>query len=139
MWSASVLLITSGAILLLFYGPTIGMIQNLVEPRIRATSTAMFSILYSLFGAGFGPVFVGFTSDQLAAASYPDGDFATQCVGGAASKGFASLSPACQYASALGVQRALQLAVCIFFLAAISYFLAARTLARDLYQPPKVP
>lgn len=40
----TVLLIISGCFLLLYYGPTIGMIQNLLEPRMRATGAAVFGM-----------------------------------------------------------------------------------------------
>jgi hypothetical protein len=43
---------------------------------------------------------------------------------------------ACKSASALGVQNALTAAVCVFWLAAISYYMASRTLRQDLYVAP---
>ncbi|MAW78725.1 MAG: hypothetical protein CMI63_00675, partial [Parvularcula sp.] len=41
---------------------------------------------------------------------------------------------ACAEASALGIQRALNVAVCIFFVAALLYFLASRKLRDDFYE-----
>jgi hypothetical protein len=59
------------------------------------------------------------------------------CPGGVAPAGSAeALMEACKNASAIGVQHALTAAVCVFFLAAISYSMASRTFREDLYAPP---
>jgi predicted MFS family arabinose efflux permease len=132
---ATTLLILAGSMLLLFYGPTSGMIQNLLEPRMRATGIASFALLYTVLGSGLGPTFVGFVSDRMAVASYA-GDFFADCPGGVAPEAAsAALAAACETASAAGVQRALLVAVCIFFVAAFFYYLASRTLREDLYNP----
>ncbi len=59
---ATLVLTAGAALLLLFYGPTLGMIQNLLEPKMRASGVALFSTFYTLFGAGFGPAVVGVLS-----------------------------------------------------------------------------
>lgn len=133
---ATVLLIFAGSMLLLFYGPTSGMIQNLLEPRMRATGIACFTLLYTLVGSGLGPTFVGFVSDRMATISFANGDFHTSCPGGIAPAGSdAALVQACAQASADGVQKALLIAVSIFFVAGLFYLLAARTLREDAYHP----
>ena len=133
---AAVMLTTSAAFLLLFYGPTLGMIQNLLEPRMRATGVALFSTLYTIFG-GLGPFFVGFLSDRFARAAFTGGAFTDVCPGGVAPAGAAPLvAAACANASALGIQEALTVGVCVFFLAAFMYLMAARTLRKDLFVAP---
>jgi hypothetical protein len=132
--SGTVLLIVSGCFLLLYYGPTIGMIQNLLEPRMRATGAAVFGMLYTLVGYGGGPTFVGWMSDRVAAASFPAGDYLARCQGvKTALRASGGLDQACAAAAATGVKSALMSAVCVFFVAAAMFLLAARTLRRDYY------
>ncbi|MBC2776776.1 spinster family MFS transporter [Parasphingopyxis marina] len=133
--AATALLIVSGVMLMLFYGPSAGMIQNLLEPRMRATGIALFTLFYSLIGYGLGPVFVGFVSDRMAVSAYGPGFFA-DCPGGVAPEGAsAALASACASASADGVQQALLVAICVFFVAALFFLLASRTLREDAYIP----
>ena len=80
-FAASILLVLAGATLLLFFGPTTAMIQNLLQPRMRATGAALYTMLYTMIGAGLGPTFVGFVSDRLAARAFA-GDYAAACPGG---------------------------------------------------------
>jgi len=134
---AYIVLTGAAAILLLFYGPTLGMIQNLLEPKMRATGVALFTTLYTAIGAGLGPTFVGFMSDRFTQAAFGDGNFKQICPGGVAPAGAPdTLMHACTNASAIGVQHALTAAVCVFWLAALSYYMASRTLRRDLYVAP---
>lgn len=131
--AATVLLIMAGSCLMIFYAPTSGMIQNLLEPRMRATGAAIFAMLYTLFGYGLGPTFIGLVSDVTASIAYA-GDFQTDCPGGgAADRSDAAMAAACQAASSIGIQRALLIAVCIFFVAGFFYYLASRTLREDLH------
>jgi predicted MFS family arabinose efflux permease len=136
-FAATIVLTGAAAVLLLFYGPTLGMIQNLLEPKMRATGIALFTTLYTAIGAGLGPPFVGFVSDYFTQNAFTAGSFHEMCPGGVARPGSAeALMQACASASALGVQNALTAAVCVFWLAAISYFMASRTLRQDLYVAP---
>lgn len=132
--SGTVLLIVSGCFLLLYYGPTTGMIQNLLEPRMRATGAAVFGMLYTLVGYGGGPTFVGWMSDRFAASAFPGGDYFGRCHSlKAAAHAAGGLDRACAAAAAVGVRSALMSAVCVFFLAAAMFLLAARSLRRDYY------
>lgn len=132
-WLGSVLLIVSGAALLLFYGPTQGMIQNMLEPRMRATGAALFSILYTIFGYGMGPTFVGWLSDRYAAVAYIGTDYFAQCHGGAKAALARAGADACAAAATYGIKWALMSAVLVFFVAAICYLVAARTMRDDFY------
>ena len=132
--TASVVLTASAAVLLLFYGPTLGMVQNLLEPKMRASGIAVFSTFYTLVGAGFGPPIVGALSDHFAQRAFGEAIFKTTCPGGVAPKGSAqALIDACANASAIGIREALTAAVCTAFIACLCYFLASRTLRDDLY------
>lgn len=131
----SVMLCLSGAALLLFYGPTLGMIQNLLEPRMRATGAALFAILYTIFGSGMGPVAVGWMSDRFAGSVFAGGNYLEQCHGGgkAALAAARSLVDPCAVAATYGIKSALMAAVCVFFIASICFVIASRTLREDFY------
>jgi predicted MFS family arabinose efflux permease len=136
---AYIVLTAAAAALLLFYGPTLGMIQNLLEPKMRATGAALFTSLYTLVGSGLGPPFVGFMSDLFSQRAFGRENFKASCPGGIAPPGSeADLVAACTNASATGVQNALTAAVCVFFIAAFFYYLASRTLREDVYVAPAV-
>jgi MFS family permease len=133
---ASCLLVVGGSLLFLYTGPTQGMIQNMLEPQMRATGIALFFLLFTLIGSGLGPPFIGFVSDRFASASFTQGDYLTQCAGGRAVVDILqSVQQACADAAALGVRRALLASICIFFASGVCYLLASRTLRDDLYDP----
>lgn len=60
----------STLLLFTFLGPTAGTIQNLLDPRMRATGHALVNIFSGMVG-GLGPVIVGWLSDRLAADGLP--------------------------------------------------------------------
>lgn len=108
-----------------YYAPTLAMVQNMAASDMRASAVAIFGLVASLIGIGFGPTLVGLASDLLAAAAY-DGDFTAACLSGPS-----AAAPACLEASAVGLQRALVLALVVFLWGAVHFLLAARTLVRD--------
>lgn len=125
---AVVLLLLAGSLLLVFYGPTSGMIQNLLSARMRATGIALYTLLYTLLGSGLGPVLVGAISDRMAARSYA-GAFHVDCPKGLPLPGApAEIVEACRAASALGLQLALCVAVSLLFVSALCFLRAARGL-----------
>lgn len=125
LWSAIALLLAAGAVLLLYYAPTTGMIQNLLPPQMRASGIALYSLLYTLIGSGLGPVFVGGASDFFGARSYA-GNYAVDCPNGLPSAGASELQAlACANASASGLTYALSLSVLIFVVSAACFLKAA--------------
>lgn len=119
------LLLVAGSLLLMFFGPTTGMIQNLLPARMRASGVALYTLLYTLIGSGLGPVFVGGMSDVFAARSYP-GIYSADCPHGLAPAGaLAERAAACAAASADGIQIALSLSVLSFFAAALCFLFAS--------------
>ncbi len=128
-------LLGGGAVLLCFYSPAIGMIQNMCPPHMRALAAALYTTLYSLFGLSLGPAFIGFFSDHFASVHFTGGVFAAQCVGGIGARGAApALSAACRLASSEGLRDALSVGALVFLWAALHFLLAARTYRRDLYR-----
>jgi MFS family permease len=55
-------------------GPTFGVVQNAVEPRRRATATALLYVFLNVVALGGGPLFTGWVIDRSGAlgASLPD-------------------------------------------------------------------
>ena len=52
-------------------GPTFGVVQNSVDPRRRATATALLYIFLNVVALGGGPVFTGWVIDRLVAQGAP--------------------------------------------------------------------
>jgi hypothetical protein len=131
--AAITLLVAAGASMLVFYGPTSGMIQNLLPARMRASGAALYLLLYTVMGSGLGPVFVGGLSDWAGARHYGAG-YARDCPHGLPAAGASpELARACAEASASGLQTALTLAVLVLFVSALC-FLAAAPGLRDRRQ-----
>ncbi|KZZ61519.1 MFS transporter [Oleiphilus sp. HI0125] len=58
-----------------YMGPSLAMVQGLVNVRMRALASAILFFAINILGLGLGPVLVGIISDQLSA------DFGTRSVG----------------------------------------------------------
>lgn len=54
-------------------GPSLALMQSMVEPQIRATSSAWSGMVSALIGAGGGPLLIGMLSDALAPSQGADG------------------------------------------------------------------
>lgn len=65
--AATLLFMVPTALSLAWLGPVIGAINGLVEPRMRATASAMFLFINNLIGLGLGSLVIGAISDSLAA------------------------------------------------------------------------
>jgi MFS family permease len=128
--AAMAILLIPPALQYLNLGPTMGLMHNMVTPRMRATATALLYLAVNLFGMGLGPPVTGFLSDKLAAASFTGGSYSERCAGGEAAK--SGVEGLCQAAAANGLRWALVLCTIAFLWAAIHYLIAARTLRKDL-------
>lgn len=62
---AWILFIIPYALSLTWLGPLVSAVQNLVEPRLRATASSAFLLINNLIGIGFGTFIFGFLSDRL--------------------------------------------------------------------------
>jgi predicted MFS family arabinose efflux permease len=56
-----------------YLGTTAGVFQNMMHPRMRASSTAFLGLIYSLIGGALGPLLIGALSDRLATGATPAG------------------------------------------------------------------
>lgn len=115
------------ALLFIYYGPALAMIQNLSPPRMRASASFIGAFASGIIGLGVGPALIGAISDLAAGQAFA-GNYGLSCAG-------ADLAGACKAAQMSGLRTALMVDSLIFLWAALHYFLAARTFRRDIYQP----
>ena len=126
-WQTAMPLVVLGATLAFtFYAPTFGAVQNMVEPRMRGTASAIIIFFQNLVGMGIGPLFVGFLSDTFAARAF-SGNYSEQC------RGQATQSVAeCAAAGTIGIRYGMVICACFAFWAAFHYWKASRTLKADV-------
>ena len=129
-WLAAVgVFMVTGIFQYVYLPCSVGVYANAMEPRMRATASAIVGMLTSVVGAGAGPLIVGTLSDAMASA-HLGRDYALAC------PRLGTLDPqllsSCQEASAVGLQWGMMLAALIYLWSAVHFFLAARTMARDL-------
>jgi hypothetical protein len=139
--SAATALVLGHVMLFVYWTPTLALAQNMVGASMRASSTFVFNFILGLVGIGFGPTVVGILSDRLARVAFAAGDYVALCPKGRPAAGAAAqpLIQSCADASAVGLRHALVLMSLTFVWASLHYWLAARTLRRDLethYIPP---
>jgi len=126
---AAVLMLT-GLFQYAYMASMMGVSQNLMEPRMRASASAVVGIMTNVVGAGLGPLVVGGLSDALTRRAFTGGDFDLACAGARAAE--SASAGACGAASAAGLQWACMLGALIYLWGAVHFALAARTLRRDM-------
>ncbi len=126
---ATALLMLTGLFQYAYMAPSFGIFQNLMEPRMRSSSSAIVGIFINLVASGAGPLLVGALSDRFARAVFA-GDFHAACAGPRAAEP-AAAGP-CGAAAAAGLQWAFTLTALLYLWSALHFALAARTLRRDL-------
>jgi predicted MFS family arabinose efflux permease len=122
-------ILVGGLSMSLCWAPSFAVIQNMVEPRMRASAIALTLLSMNIIGQGVGPTLMGLASDAAAAGAFVHGDYATICLEG---EPVGALARACAEAAASGLQRAILGVSVLFFWAALHYARAVRSLARDL-------
>lgn len=113
-----------------YYTPSLASVQDMAQPRMRASASFVLSFVTGLIGTGLGPVITGRLSDQLAARAYA-GNFMTACPGGRTVAAGEAAARACADASAIGLTGALTLILLLLPVSAFFFFLAGRTLPGD--------
>ncbi len=117
----------------MYLGPTWGVLHNLVEPRSRASATALLFFVLNLIALGGGPIFTGLAIDTIgkhifAAGGF--GDFMQACPGGVAVH--AALARACKTTLARATQLGIILTMIAYVWGVVHYLLAARTIRADM-------
>ena len=131
------ILLIPGILHYTYLGPTLGVVQNVMDIRMRATAVALLWFVLNLIALGFGPPFCGWCIDQFARAAFAAkgmaGDFIASCPGGTAPKGSdPALAEACKSAMAEGTRAGLVSNLLIYAWAGVHYLLAAITLPKDM-------
>ena len=126
-WVIATVFLSIAAICQYAYIPAAAAItQNMMEPRMRASATAVTGLIYTLVGQGLGPLLVGALSDHFTRRAFA-GDFNWACN---ADAGVVSL--ACGQAASSGLETALTLWALLYLWSGLHLALGSRTLGRDL-------
>ncbi|MBV9620676.1 MAG: MFS transporter [Gammaproteobacteria bacterium] len=134
-WQRSaVLLGAAGFLQYLSFGPTVGVVQNVVEPRQRATATALIYVVLNVVALGGGALFTGWLIDRFAESHLHHlraaASFEVLCPGGGA------LRPAgaalCRQTLAAASREGIIVTVLLYGWAALHYLLGAKGLRRCL-------
>jgi MFS family permease len=152
-WQPAALLLAAACLFqYVSFGPTFGIVQNVVEPHRRATATALIYVLLTIVALAFGPLFTGWLIDRLAEVNFAQpgsgwldalraawhvttsgGSFQTICPGGrpiAAASAAAAAN--CASALAQASRQGIIVTVLIYVWAAVHYLLGAIGLERML-------
>jgi predicted MFS family arabinose efflux permease len=133
---AAVFLLIPGIFHFTYVGPTFGLVQNAVEPRMRATAAAVMLFIINIVGLGLGPPLCGWLIDTFSTMFFEAkalGDFLTECPGGVGREGAAAgVDQACKASVVLGTRWGILLTLGFFGWGAVHYFLAARALPKTL-------
>lgn len=108
--TAIALLTVSAVVQYCYLGPTAGLFQNMMHPRMRASAAAFTSLVYSLIGGALGPLLIGGLSTWLGQGA----------------------SPA---AAGIGLSHAMAAMTVFYVWGGIHYLLATRYLRADLAAP----
>ena len=137
--AAAVLLSVAGFFQYLSLGPSLGIVQNVVTARQRATATALVFLALNVLALGGGSLFTGVLIDHLAQGWFAQhlggGVFRQACPGGAAAAGAApQTAGACTAALVHATRAGIQVTVGVHAWAALHYLLGSLGLARQLAQ-----
>jgi predicted MFS family arabinose efflux permease len=137
-WRMSALFLgTAGFFQYLSFGPTVGVVQNMVDLRRRATATALVYILLTVICLGCGPPFTGWLIDRLAEFNFSalrlDGSFKLICGSGKSlTAASAVLKQACESTLALSSRQGIIATVLLYAWAAIHYLVGAIGLSQEM-------
>jgi predicted MFS family arabinose efflux permease len=109
--------------------PAFAAVQNVVDPRTRATAAALFLFCITVPGAA-GPVVVGYVSDRAAAASMqlPVQTYLSYCPGGKPKPGVAlDIAKQCAPASTTGLRAGMMTGLFMYVVSFFAYLFAVIT------------
>jgi predicted MFS family arabinose efflux permease len=137
-WRMSALFLgAAGFFQYLSFGPTVGVVQNVMDSRRRATATALVYILLTVICLGFGPPFTGWLIDHLAELNFSamslDGSFKLICGSAKASAAASAvLRQACESTLALSSRQGIIATVLLYAWAAVHYLVGAIGLSKEM-------
>lgn len=113
----------------MFNAPMFAVAQQVAEPRVRATASAIMMLVITLVGYGFGPPMVGAIADyHVAQLATEAGVSAQACLGDAT-------APGCPDVGGSGLRLGLIVTLAFFVWGALHFWLVGRTYAKDRYDP----
>lgn len=135
-WRVAVGFLTLGGVIqFVYFSPTYAAIYNMVDARMRATTTALISLVASLAALVIGTVAAGALIDVLSGYYFGmahGGSFAALCPGGVAGPGASELLQAgCREAIDQATRTGLAFCSLGLLWAAVHFWLASRTIAAD--------
>jgi len=142
---AAATLLIPGIFAYTYLGPSFGVVQNVVDPRRRATAAAVMLLFVNIIALGAGPPFTGALIDAFAQFhfNHPGAgglfaslsglfgghgplNFAHACPGGKAAEGAgAALAMSCKAALVVSTRQGMLVTIAISFWGAIHYFLGS--------------
>ena len=137
-WRATALLLSvAGFFQYVSLAPSLGIIQNVVTVRQRATATALVFLALNVLALGGGALFTGMLIDHLAQGGFANqvaaGVFRQACPGGVAPTGAPlALAGACAAALAHGTRTGLMVTVGVHAWAALHYLAGSFGLGAQL-------
>ncbi|MBX9928125.1 MAG: MFS transporter [Gemmatimonadaceae bacterium] len=102
----------------IYYASVYSAIQDVVEPRLRGASVALYFFAMYLLGAAFGPVIVGTLSDRMATAAMHA----------------AGATEMAESFKAIGLHQAMYIIPVVLITTSLTLFAAARGAAKDMEQ-----
>lgn len=135
-WRVAVAFLTvAGVIQFVYFSPTYAALYNMVDARMRATTTALTSLFASLIALVIGTVAAGALIDVLSGHYFGTGhggSFASLCPGGVAlPDASALLQSACHSAIDQGTRTGLAICSLALLWGAVHFLLASRTITAD--------
>jgi len=130
---SAVLLGTAGFFQYLSFGPTLGVVQNVIDARRRATATALVYICLTVICLGLGPPFTGWLIDRLADFNFAiDGSFKSLCAGKALATAAPGIQQTCRSTLALSSRQGIIATVLLYAWAAVHYLIGAAGLPAEM-------
>jgi hypothetical protein len=129
---AALVLAIAHILLFVYWTPTLALGANMVGASMRASSVFVFNFIIGMMGIGLGPTLVGLLSETFARSSFTAGNYALCPQGRAPAAVVDAFTQACVDAKALGLRHALMAISLSCLWAGVHYWLAARTIRKDL-------
>ncbi|MDP9088271.1 MAG: MFS transporter [Pseudomonadota bacterium] len=136
-WKLSALFLGAAGFFQYFsFGPTVAVVQNIVDSRRRATATALVYILLTVICLGCGPPFTGWLIDRFAENNFSawavQGSFKLICGSEKAPAATAVIRQACESTLALSSRQGIIVTVLLYAWAAIHYLVGAVGLSQEM-------